>query len=307
MAQEAKPMFEIDRAAKVLFGRFAEKALDLFFGEDHQVIFQGVEDPQINIPERRADKVWLVADQGKDAVIHIEIMLEPKASELPNFNTKAALLQEILKRPVVTVIVYLEKGKYETFPYSYESQAGSLKNTHVFACILLWEYKDRILSGEFKEFAPFLVLCEDEPNETLLDRAKQLIMQVADEKERRDLFGLAVMVAYRKFRNRDFLRAKFKEQEAMIKESDFVIDWLEEREQKGLEKGLEKGREEGKKQLLLALLEKKLGALNLELQEQIDQLSGAKLDTLSLALFDLKSLDELHAWLENGKTTPSAN
>jgi len=307
MEMEDKTAFEIDRAIKVLLGWHPEKCLDLILGRDHQVVFQGVEDPQINIAERRADKVWLVAEQGRGAVMHVEAMLEPKTSELPNFNTKAALLREVLKRPVVTVIIYLEKGRYETFPYMYETQTGALKNTHVFARILLWEYKDRILRGEFIEFAPFLVLCEDEPNVSLLDRTVQLISQVADEKKRKNLFSLAVMVAYRKFRDKEFLRKKFQEQRTMTQESDFLIDWLEEREQKGRETGRETGREEGKRVLLLALLTKKFGALSFELQEQINQLSGAKLDNLSLALLDLNNLKELEAWLENGKTTPSAN
>jgi hypothetical protein len=110
-------MFEIDRAVKVLLSKYPEKFLDLFFGQKRGVVFQGVEDPQINIPERRADKVWLISDHGKNVAVHLEAMLEPKQSELGNFKTKNALLEEALKRPVVTVILYLEKGKYETFPY----------------------------------------------------------------------------------------------------------------------------------------------------------------------------------------------
>ena len=92
---------------------------------------------------------------------------------------------------------------------------------------------------------------------------------------------------------------KFKEEYPMLKESDFVIDWLEEREQKG--------REEGKRLLLLGLLAKKFGTLSAELQDQINQLSGLKLDNLSLAIFDLRDADELRVWLANGTTTPSAN
>ncbi len=287
-------MFEIDRAVKVFFGQHPESCLDLLFGRDRNVVLQGVEDPQINIPERRADKVWLVADQGKGAVIHVEAMLEPKTSELPNFNTKAALLEETLNRPVVTVIIYLEKGKYETFPYVYETQAGSLKNTHIFARILLWEHKDRILSGEFKEFAPFLVLCEDEPNEAFLDQAVQLISQMSDEKERKNLFSLAVMVAYRKFKDKEFLRKKFKEQRTMTQESDFLIDWLEESEQKG------------KRLLLQAQLAKKFGSLSQDLLDRLNHLSGEKIDSLSLAILDLKDIGELQAWLANGTATPSA-
>lgn len=303
-------MFEIDRAIKVLLGDYPEKCLDLFFGQDRQVVFQGVEDPQINIPERRTDKVWLVSEQGKDAAIHIEAILEPKTSELPDFYIKNALLEAVLKRPVVTVLLYLEKGKYQTFPYIYERRVGVFTDSHVFARVLLWEYKARILSGEFKELAPLLVLFEDEPSLTILDQEKQLIAEFPDEQERKDLFGVAILVACRKFED-ELVRQIFKEQLPMVQEISFVREWLEEREQKGREEGREKGREEGreegKKLLLLTLLTKKFGTLSPELQKQVNQLSGTKLDNLSSALLDLNNLDELRIWLENGAITPSAN
>lgn len=89
----------------------------------------------------------------------------------------------------------------------------------------------------------------------------------------------------------------------MVKEISFVREWLEESERKGLEEG----REEGKKLLLVSLLAKKFGALSPQLQEQINQLSGAKLDNLSLAILDLKDVQELQSWLANGTAIPSAN
>ncbi|MDZ7362038.1 MAG: DUF4351 domain-containing protein [candidate division KSB1 bacterium] len=290
-------MFEIDRAVKALLSKYPEKCLDLFFGQKRSVVFQGVEDPQINIPERRADKVWLISDHGRNVAVHIEAMLEPKRRELGNFKTKNALLEEALKRPVVTVILYLEKGKYETFPYIYETQAGLLKNSHVFARILLWEHKDRILSGKLKELAPFLSLFEDKPKVSLLEREKELIAQFPDE-QRRELMGVAILVACRKFQE-ELVREIFKEQLPMVKEISFVREWLEDSEQKG--------RQEGKRALLLTLLAKKFGKLSPQLQKQIRQLSGTKLDNLSLALLDLKNVKELKSWLANGKTTRSAN
>ncbi|MCI0697667.1 hypothetical protein L0337_37420 [candidate division KSB1 bacterium] len=202
MEKEDKTLFEIDRAVKVLLREHPETFLDLFFGRDRNVVFQGVEDPQVNIPERRADKVWLIADQGENAALHIEAMLEPDKRELANFKTKNALLEETLKRPVVTIIVYLEKGRYETFPYIYETQAGLFKNTLIFARILIWEHKERISNGELKELAPFLLLCEDELSDALIERVKKLIYQVSDERERRNLFSVAYMVAYRKAKDR---------------------------------------------------------------------------------------------------------
>ena len=297
MEKEDKTPFGIDRAIKVVLRLYPEKCLDLFFGKDRQVVFQGVEDPQINISERRADKVWLVSEQGRDGALHIEAILEPKKSELANFYVKNALLEAVLKRPVITVLVYLERGRYETFPYIYERRVGLFKNVYIFACVLLWEYRDRILSGEHKEFAPLLSLLEDTPTVSTLEKEKELIAQLPEE-EQPELMGVAILVACRKFKD-EVVRQIFKEKLPMVKEISFVREWLEESEQKG--------RDEGKRSLLHALLTKKFGTLSSELQEQINQLSGAKLENLSLAILDLRNFAELQAWLANGTTTPSAN
>jgi len=51
-----------------------------------------------------------------------------------------------------------------------------------FSRILLWEYKDRIWSGEFHELAPLLVLFEEKPTEETILEEKALIKSVKDEK-----------------------------------------------------------------------------------------------------------------------------
>ncbi|MGH7450732.1 MAG: DUF4351 domain-containing protein, partial [bacterium] len=190
---------------------------------------------------------------------------------------------------------------YQTFPYIYERRIGVFTDSHVFARVLLWEYKARILSGEFKEFAPLLVLLEAEPNVSILDKEKELITQFP-ETQKRDLMGVAILVACRKF-DSELVCEIFKEQLPMVKEISFVREWLDESEQKGEQKGERKG----KRSLLLAQLAKRFGTLSPELQEQINQLSGAKLDNLSLAILDLKNVQELQTWLANGTATPSAN
>jgi len=62
---------------------------------------------------------------------------------------------------------------------------------------------------------------------------------------------------------------------------------------------IETAREEGMRSLLLKLLSRKLGAIPDEIKVLLHQLEPEILDTLSEALFDLESLDDLHSWLEN--------
>ena len=69
-------------------------------------------------------------------------------------------------------------------------------------------------------------------------------MQVKDDKERADLLSIALTLALRYFK-KDWLREYFKEEMAMIKETDFFEEWIEEGIQKGLQKGLQQGLQQG--------------------------------------------------------------
>ena len=65
------------------------------------------------------------------------------------------------------------------------------------------------------------------------------------------------------------------------------------------EEGKAKGVQEGKSSLLLKLLSRKLGTIPDEIKILLHQLAPERLDSLSEALFDLESLEDLHSWLEN--------
>lgn len=104
------------------------------------------------------------------------------------------------------------------------------------ACLLLWEYADRIRSGELKELAPLLVLFYDRPSKEVVLEEKKLIHKVKDAQERSDLLALAAMVAFRKFKN-GLIKELFYEEYQMMKASNFIEEWIKE--------GWEKGRREG--------------------------------------------------------------
>ena len=66
-----------------------------------------------------------------------------------------------------------------------------------------------------------------------------------------------------------------------------------------IETAREEGIQEGKRSLLLKQLSLKLGTIPNETKVLLHQLAPELLDTLSEALFDLESLEDLHSWLEN--------
>jgi predicted transposase/invertase (TIGR01784 family) len=68
--------------------------------------------------------------------------------------------------------------------------------------------------------------------------------------------------------------------------------------EKGREEGRQEGRQEGQLALILRLLERRVGAINPEVQNQIEELSIAKLEDLGEALLNFTQMSDLAAWLQ---------
>lgn len=68
-----------------------------------------------------------------------------------------------------------------------------------------------------------------------------------------------------------------------------------------IEKGEQRGRKQGEVAmlLLLRLLTRRVGAIDPDLENQIQQLSIPQLEDLGEALLDFSSVNDLTSWLEN--------
>ncbi|MCI0694671.1 DUF4351 domain-containing protein [candidate division KSB1 bacterium] len=289
-------MQEIDHAIKTVFSLNPNCFLDLTFGSQRKTKLKEIADPQINVPELRADKAVIVEDQGKEYCIIYEAMLQPDQSELPTFALKALGNQYMSRQPTLVVIVYLEKRKYASFPNYFENRLGDLATQFVCNKILLWEHKDRILNGELKELAPFLPLLYERPDPGLIEVQKSLLAQTPDPKVRADLTATAILVDIRAF-GAEIVLTKFSRKELkMLKETSIVQEWLTESQQEGKREG----KREGKLSLLEVILAQKLGALSPELMRKLQKLNDAQLNRLGLALHRINSRKALQAWLQNG-------
>jgi molybdopterin-guanine dinucleotide biosynthesis protein A len=75
-------------------------------------------------------------------------------------------------------------------------------------------------------------------------------------------------------------------------------------EERGLEKGLQRGlqqRIDQDKELIIRLIQRKLGTINEDLQTQVKALNIDDLETLAEDLFDLNSIEDLQQWLNKFK------
>ncbi len=129
----------IDRSVKRLFRDQPHAVLRLAGVEAASVRF---EDSNLNIPELRADHVFIV-EEGDDAdayALYMEYQLRPDTELLVHWGLKWLGLCRQLSMPVAMLVIYLERADRVTFPSTYERSGGPLRTTLSFDTVRLWEH-----------------------------------------------------------------------------------------------------------------------------------------------------------------------
>jgi predicted transposase/invertase (TIGR01784 family) len=75
--------------------------------------------------------------------------------------------------------------------------------------------------------------------------------------------------------------------------------------ERGRQEGLQEGRQEGYREMVLSLLEAKIGGLPIDVQSRVEALSPELLRELGKALLGWGSIDDLTAWLDHASTSDS--
>jgi predicted transposase YdaD len=261
----------VDASIKALLREMPGALLRLVGLDERQAVRH--EDTSINVPEQRADHVFLVgADDPVEPptpALYLEYQLQPDSRVLPEWFAKAGALGRQLGRKVVLLVIYLERGGRTVFPDRYESELGPLGNEYRFATVRLWEHAERIRSGELWELAPLLVLCEDNPTEETVREELDLIRTADVPPEvRGDLLAYALRIAIRDFPRR-VLETLFREDTKMLAEGTIIDDWIAEAEARAEARGEAQGRAEGEargraeeaREALRVVLEARFGPL----------------------------------------------
>jgi len=280
----------IDRSVKVLIRRNPPVFFRLAGLKVDPSLIRA-EDVSVNLPEYRADQVFIMGERGVPGTwaAHLEYQLEPDPERLLGWFLKNAGLTAQLKMPVILIGVYLEKGDRATFPSAYAAKGGGRTNRFSFPTLRLWEHAERIRSGELRELAPLLVLCEDKPTEATLRTERELILaSPLPQPDRAELLSLAVTVASRRF-PREKLFDFFKEDLPMLKDAPIIGDWIAE----GEARGEARGRVEEARELLLIQLRMKFGELPAETVRRVGAADLEWCRNRALRLLDARSLEEM--------------
>ena len=282
-----------DRSLKVLAKQYPEVFIKLALGSIENLVFETIENPEVNLPEKRLDFVYSLQDEEQEYILHLDFQMRHEIDLPERMHIYHALLTASNKRPVISKVIYLERREYKSLPQEYVvSYQGRKENVFTYQAIKLWDYIEEIIAGELKELAPLLVLITKEKNEEVLARSKELIFKSEDEKWRAEALSLAVTVAGRYF-PKDFLLKFFKEEMKMLQEASIVQDWINE----GIEKGIEKGKKSGKIETLqegiLDVLEERFGLIKKGVGRKLELIDDPTLlKSLHKKSIKVASLDE---------------
>jgi hypothetical protein len=245
-------------------------------------------DSAVRSREFRADQVLLVCEVGEELAFgwHLEFQAGDDRREFWRWIQKNAALNEQLKRPILLVVLYLQRG---SAPDVCEIESGGIKNRHEFAAIRLWEYEARIRSGEFPELAPFLILWNHERGEQALNEQRDLLLNTALPQEiLDDLIGWTMVVASRFF-DSESVRTIFEKELKMLKDFPEVQQWIEE----GREEGERRGDLRTARRICKHALSDRFGRLSAAAEEYLDLRTVDELDALVVRVHRASSLAEL--------------
>ncbi|MGB9887968.1 MAG: Rpn family recombination-promoting nuclease/putative transposase [Moorellales bacterium] len=234
-----------DRSVKALARRYPEPFVRVASGSTEDLTVETIENPEINLPERRLDFVYGLRQEDREYILHLEFQLEHQADVPERMFTYNALLTAAYGRPVLSAVVYLERRGYRRLPQEYAVEfRGRPVHTFPYLVVRLWDHAEAIASGELRELAPLLILLTEKKDEKVLDRSRELILASPDRRWRANALSTAITVARRYF-PKELLLKFFREELKMLQEADIVQDWINEGFQKGMERGMEKGLEKG--------------------------------------------------------------
>ena len=234
-----------DQTLKILARNHADAFLRLTFPDTPLHLVGTVENVELILPKHPVDFIHRVAYAGQDYLFHLEFQLEHESDFPQRMFSYVGIMTEQFKLPVLAIAIYL-RPRVAPLPNAYVVQLDHQPiNRFTYPVIKLWEHKEAIRSGQYRELAPLLVMLVKDPTEQLLQEERALILQEPDLQKRADLLALAVAIA-EKYYPPGFLWEFFSEEVNQMKESFFVKQWMQESLEKGLEKGKAQGLEKGK-------------------------------------------------------------
>ncbi|MBV6625702.1 MAG: Rpn family recombination-promoting nuclease/putative transposase [Rivularia sp. (in: Bacteria)] len=243
---------------------------------------------ELNLEPIRADSVTLL--QTSNQILHIEFQTQPESKPPLDFRMLDyyVRLKKIYKCDIEQVIIFLQPSNSEmVFKTEYVD-----KNTrHGYRVIRLWEQDSTTLLNN-PALLPLAVLAKSNSPESLLQQVASQVDMIEESEAQKNISACTQILAGLRF-DRNLINQLFREE--IMQESVIYQDII----QRGEAIGEQRGKKQEALNYTMRLLNRRIGNINSQTQQQIDALSTTQLEDLGEALLDFSSSNDLTTWLEN--------
>ena len=261
------------------------------------------EDKELNIPQLRADNIYIVEQGTKKFALHFEFQLEHRKALPQRMFLYNALIESSLKLPTYSVVIYLERKRRLPPPASYHKTHFNLTNTFNYTVVHLWEHLARIRKGELPGLAPVLMLLTEEKSLDVYRETKALIKKLEADPEKRDAqLAIAASVAGRyldisKLPKEDIQMIQILDQILLSGKNSVTEYLLNEKRKEGIREGIREGKREGKREerqdSIVVILQTRFGSMDDDIKAQVKKIQDERiLKELFHTSILVKSLDE---------------
>ncbi len=260
--------------------------------------------------KRLVDKlfqVWLKDNQEVWILVHIEVQSQYDT----DFNQRMFIYHyrtfDLYRKPVISLaILGDEKEKWRPSNYGYD--LGGCKLKLDFPTIKLLDYQEKWSELE-KDLNPFAMMImahlktkATTSNLTEREQWKWYLIRSLYDKEYSKLEIVKLFKFIDAMMTLPALLQQNLNQKIIKYEEEKVMPLVSPFEQMAKEEGLQLGlqqRIDQDKELIIRLIQRKLGVINADLQTQVRALNIEDLETLAEDLFDMNSIEDLQQWLSN--------
>jgi predicted transposase/invertase (TIGR01784 family) len=261
-----------DNVCKFLAANFSQDLTTWLLGKP--IPLTVLEPTELYVDPIRADS--LIFLQSEDIVVHIEFQTDPKSDvpfRMADYYLRIAKC--FPRKEIYQVVIYLRKTNSAL---AQQTSFELPQMQHRFNVIRLWEVPTEQLLAS-SGLLPLAVLSQTTNPAGVLERVARKIEGIEDEAEQNNVAASAAVIAglildrmtIKRLLTRDIMR-----------ESVIYQDILAE----------------GESNLVLRLLNSRIGEIPHDLAEQIRELPVEEIESLGEALLDFQSLSDLVSWLE---------
>lgn len=242
---------------------------------------------ELNQEPIRADSVTFL--QTANQILHIEFQTVPASTPpLPlRMLDYWVRLYRQYNCDIEQVVIFLKPTSSEA---AFVEQFTPRNTSHRYRVIRMWEQNPEPLLTS-SALLPLATLAQTDSPESLLQQIAVQVSMIEETAIQQSISACTQLLAGLVF-DTELVRQLFRRED--MRESVIYQEILQE--------GREEGREEGRQselRLVIRQLTRRIGAINVQLQTQIENLSLTQLEDLGEALLDFATQEDLVNWLNS--------